>query len=567
MNYGRDRTVQAMVAGVLWPGFNGLRLPDWLLRELAAGLAGVVFNNQNVDPAAPGRVAALSAQVLAACGSALIGLDEEGGTVTRLEAGSGSTLPGAAQLGMVDCVAATEQIGAEVARRARSVGANLVLAPVADVNTQPDNPVIGVRSFGATPELVSRHAVAMTMGLQGGGVAACAKHFPGHGATSVDSHLALPRLEASRAELAAVHWPPFRAVVRAGIAAVMTAHLVVPAWGPEPATVNPRLLGELRNWGFDGAIVTDALDMAAIQVSQASAAGKVSANTAVGRGSGHSRHQFTDTRTALAEANRHKSGGVEAHCAVRALQAGADLLCLGNPANDSTRRQPGGDQASYLAVRNAILDAIDDGTLPVATLERAAANVARLAKRAQDLADRATPVAGNAVALARQVVRRAIQVHGQLQPRFGQPVTWVDLRPPANLAEFGPADPISAAFAQRGQCLLIRPPVANWTGMDWVEAADLAAAATDQVVVLVVDAARSAPSLWREIEQLAAALPDVVVVDVGVASTRHLSQPTLQTYGMSAITAQLVAQLVCGKNQPGTSWRFRCLCRGVRLDV
>src|SRR5690606_20854673 len=112
---------------------------------------------------------------------ALIGIDEEGGSVTRLETATGSTLPGAAQLGMLDDVTATRATGYEIGRRVDAVGADVVIAPVADVNTDPRNPVIGVRAFGSSTDLVSRHVAAAVRGIQSTGVAACAKHYPGHG--------------------------------------------------------------------------------------------------------------------------------------------------------------------------------------------------------------------------------------------------------------------------------------------------------------------------------------------------------------------------------------------------
>ena len=118
--------------------------------------------------------------------------DEEGGNVTRLEAAQGSSWPGNAALGVVDDVTATEQVAGGIAAMARRAGIDVVLAPVVDVNSEPDNPVIGVRSFGAEPGLVARHGAAFVRGVQSQGVAACAKHFPGHGATRTDSHVAHP---------------------------------------------------------------------------------------------------------------------------------------------------------------------------------------------------------------------------------------------------------------------------------------------------------------------------------------------------------------------------------------
>ena len=196
------------------------------------------------------------------------------------------------------------------------------LAPVADANTNPLNPVIGVRSFGADPELVARHVEAFVAGTQRQGVAACAKHFPGHGDTSVDSHHDLPVVEGDL-EAALL---PFRAAIGAGVRAVMTGHLRVPALDELPATLSRRILtGLLREeLGFEGLVVTDALEMRAI-----------SAGVGVEEG------------------------------AVLALAAGADSLCLGHDLHE----------AAVGAVVRAIVAAVRAGRLPLERLEEAAARV------------------------------------------------------------------------------------------------------------------------------------------------------------------------------------------------
>ena len=295
-----------LVNGVIWPGFSGRTLPEWLDGALHDGLAGVVYFSQNIDPADPAQPARLSASVREANPLAVIGSDEEGGNVTRLESRLGSSIPGAAVLGRIDDARVTEAAGRAVGDLCRNAGINLVLAPVADVNTNPFNPVIGVRSFGDRPGPAGRHTAAMITGIQSAGVGACAKHFPGHGDTSTDSHLELPALRLTLDQIKAEHLPPFRAAITAGVKSVMTAHIVVPELGPAPATLNPASGSLLRGLGFEGLQVTDALDMAAIR-----------ATTGSGRG------------------------------AVLALLAGADLLCLGNPAtsgddvgNAAHRRHP-----------------------------------------------------------------------------------------------------------------------------------------------------------------------------------------------------------------------------------
>jgi beta-glucosidase len=156
------------------------------------------------------------------------------------------------------------------AQESRALGVNWVLAPVADVNANPLNPVINVRAFGESPEVVSTLSVAFWQGLQDGGVWGCAKHFPGHGDTAQDSHLELPRISLTYPELEQDHWPPFRALIQAGVPAIMAAHVLVPSLDPiHPASLSFEIVTELlqRRWGFRGLVVTDALTMGAINLS------------------------------------------------------------------------------------------------------------------------------------------------------------------------------------------------------------------------------------------------------------------------------------------------------------
>jgi beta-N-acetylhexosaminidase len=195
---------------------------------------------------------------------ALIGLDQEGGAVVR------STFlpqpPSAMALGAAGSEALAREVGAAVARGLRGLGINWNFAPVADVNNNPDNPVIAERSFGEDAHTVSRMAAAWMDGALAEGVACCVKHFPGHGDTHVDSHLELPTVDKSRAELDALELLPFKQL-SAQAPAVMTAHIVYPQIDPDhPATLSRRVLhGILREeWGYDGVVITDALMMKAI---------------------------------------------------------------------------------------------------------------------------------------------------------------------------------------------------------------------------------------------------------------------------------------------------------------
>ena len=160
-----------------------------------------------------------------------------------------------------------EQMGAITAAEALAIGINWVLAPVVDVNNNPDNPVINVRAFGETPADVSKLATAFIKGAKKYHVLTTAKHFPGHGDTATDSHLELPVLPHTSERLAEIELPPFIAAIEAGVDAVMSAHLLIPAWdGEKPATLSEKILTQQlrQNLGFEGLIVTDALVMGAI---------------------------------------------------------------------------------------------------------------------------------------------------------------------------------------------------------------------------------------------------------------------------------------------------------------
>ncbi len=158
-----------------------------------------------------------------------------------------------------------EAVAADIGAQLAAAGITLNYAPTADVNSNPDNPVIGVRSFGADPDLVARHTAAWVRGLQGTGVAACAKHFPGHGRPTTDSHVALPEVALSVDEWAETDGLPFAAAVAAGVPMVMLGHLRYPYWDDLPTSISPAAVAVLRErLGFDGVVVSDDLGMGAL---------------------------------------------------------------------------------------------------------------------------------------------------------------------------------------------------------------------------------------------------------------------------------------------------------------
>ncbi|GAA3237493.1 glycoside hydrolase family 3 protein [Actinocorallia longicatena] len=357
--------------------FEGATPPGWLLEELKNGLGGVTLFALNGNVPDVEGLAALTA-ALREAGDPIITIDEEGGDVTRLDHTTGSRYPGNAALGVVDDLELTRRvfrsIGAELVR----AGVNMDFAPSVDVNSATENPIIGTRAFGATADVVARHAAASVAGLQEAGVAACVKHFPGHGDTRDDSHLSVPVVDADLALLHERELAPFKAAIAAGTQALMTAHLIVPELtGETPATLSPAAItGLLRDeLGYQGVVVTDALDMKG-------ASGEI--------------------------------GIPEA--AVQALIAGADLLCLGSQEFADSIRE----------ITAAIVAAVHEGRLPEARLEEAAQRVRRLktwlaTPRTVEL-DRATGL---------EAARRAVRAQGRI--RLADPLV-IRLEAPGNIA-------------------------------------------------------------------------------------------------------------------------------------
>ncbi|GAA5010008.1 hypothetical protein GCM10025734_53550 [Kitasatospora paranensis] len=368
---------------VLQPGFVGLSAPEWLRRRLGSGeLGGVALFGRNIRT--PQQVAALTAEMYALNPDLLVATDEEGGDVTRLEVTSGSSYPGNLALGEVDDPDLTRRVARSIGLDLASVGINLDYAPDADVNSNPDNPVIGVRSFGADGDLAARHTAAYVRGLQSAGVAACAKHFPGHGDTSGDSHLGLPRIDLTP-EQVQEHLKPFRAAIAADVKAIMTAHILFPAYdGALPATMSREILtGLLREeLGYRGLIVTDGIEMGAISGTHGVAAGSV-----------------------------------------RAIAAGADTICVGGGLDD---------EAAFLYLRDALVWAVREGRLPAERLHEAAERN-RAVARWSAAERRAQAGAHGEVGIGLTAARRALRIHGELRPVRGVPHV-VEFAPGANIA-------------------------------------------------------------------------------------------------------------------------------------
>ncbi|WP_336207563.1 glycoside hydrolase family 3 protein [Nonomuraea sp. LPB2021202275-12-8] len=479
-----------LAMAVLQPGYHGTSVPDWMRRALGQGLGGVVLFARN-DPGEQ-----VVRQIRAENPAAVVAVDEEGGAVTRFEVASGSSFPGNRALGVVDDVALTERVGRQIGRMLAQADITLDYAPTADVNANPANPVIGVRSFGPAADLVARHTVAYVNGVQGAGVAACAKHFPGHGDTVTDSHLALPTVHASRDLISERDLPPFRAAVEAGVRSIMCGHLLVPALDPAmPATLSHAVLTELLRGelGFDGMLVTDAIEMRAV-------------------------------------AAMFGPGEI----AVRALTAGADAICVGESTEESLHE-----------MRDAIVAAVRAGALPEERLAEAASRVLALSQwygEQAALRDKVRADADEHAGL--EAARAALTVTGSAT--LTRPPLVVEVNTRFNKA-VDPATPtgVTAALAAllpgtervqlepEGELPRLGPGLAARAG--------LGSGAEQRPVVLVVHDAARHPWVRDRVAQAVRDRPDVIVIDTGIpdapAGAAHLA-----THGISRVSAQAAAE-------------------------
>ncbi|MCX4746174.1 glycoside hydrolase family 3 protein [Kitasatospora sp. NBC_01287] len=495
-----NKELRRLALSVLQPGFVGTEAPDWLLRSIGDGLSSVVLFARNI--ANPEQVARLSAQLRAENHELIIAIDEEAGDVTRIEAWTGSTRPGNYALGAVDDVELTESVARDIGRELHAAGVSLDYAPSADVNSNPRNPVIGVRSFGATPELVSRHAAAWIRGLQAGGVAACAKHFPGHGDTAVDSHHGLPSYDASLEEIAAQALPPFRAALEAGVRVVMSGHVLVPAYDRElPGTLSRRILHDLLRveLGFDGLVVTDGIEMGAV----------------------------TD---------RYGIDGAT----VKAIIGGADAVCVGGES---------AEEKTVDLLSGALVEAVTSGVL---TEERLADAVERVHAFARWSTGLGAAVPANRISndIGFVAARRAVELSGpkpEILP-LTVPAHVVELVPTSNLAigketPWGVAVPLRERLPGTTFARVHHTQLESEPGL--LEQLALTPAVGRPLVVVVRDASRHE---WMSgaLGQLVRARPDAIVVEMGLAGTSTPGAVHIVTHGATTASGVAAAEVLVG---------------------
>jgi beta-N-acetylhexosaminidase len=474
-------SIERLALRCLLPGFAGTVPPGWVRRAAAAGLGGVVLYGRNVLD--PDQVATLTADLHAERPALLIAIDEEGGDVTRLEAKTGSSYPGNLALGAVGDPLLTHDVAVAMGAELAAAGVDLDLAPDADVNSNPSNPVIGTRAFGCDANLVATHTAAWVQGLQSVGVAACAKHFPGHGDTSVDSHLALPVVteDPHRRALA-----PFKAAIASGVRAIMSAHILVSAIDDVPGTISRRVMTDLlrTELQFQGLAITDGLEMRGLSDDYGVAEG-----------------------------------------AVLSLIAGCDALCIG-----------GGLAGEDIVaeVSGAIVAAVDAGRLSEGRLAEAAGRIDALAAwRSQQ---KPAAVADRGIGLL--AARRAIRADGPV--RVGDDAVVVEVVWMRSIAagkvSWGMAQPL----ARRG--VRVTPVEVSEGSVD----ADslLARAGGQSLVVVVRDLHRHA---WQAdlADALLAGRPDAVVVEMGLPQSRPQgAKAYITTSGAARVCGEAAAEVM-----------------------
>ncbi len=324
-------TLKEKIGQLCMFSFDGAMPPASLRGFLQEwGLGGVILFASNLE--SPSQIIELTQalQESAPYPPLLIGTDQEGGRVSRLQPPF-TQFPPAARLGALGSEELTRTVGGVIGKELRAVGINLNFAPVLDVHTNPENPVIGDRAFAADPDVVARMGIAFSQGLQAEGVLATGKHFPGHGDTSIDSHLDLPVVNHPMDRLKRVELYPFRRSMRAGLSMLMTAHVLCPALDPTlPATLSSLILTRLLRdeMRFEGVITSDDLSMEAI-------AGRWSIE--------------------------------EAAC--RFIEAGGDLILMAKNAG------------SHRAILHGLLHAAESNRLPEARLEASLDRISKVKER------------------------------------------------------------------------------------------------------------------------------------------------------------------------------------------
>jgi len=508
----QEMTIEQKVGQLIMAYFDGPEFGADLaaaLRELHLG--GVILFSSTGNIENPAQVAALTAYIqnaaLASGGIPLfIAADQEGGIVARFREGV-TVFPGNMALGAAGSEDLARLTAAVLARELRTMGVNLNFAPVVDVNNNPDNPVIGVRSFGSDPALVSRLGAAMVAPYREAGVLATAKHFPGHGDTAVDSHYGLPQIDHDWARLSSVELPPFQAMVDARVPAVMAGHILMPALTGSaelPTSLSPQAIGYLREeMGFEGLILSDSMSMGAIT----------------------------------------ENWGLEEAC-VKAIQAGSDMIVFGPWSGVEA-----GDRGRIF---RALKEAVEQGTISLERLDQAVKRILR-AKKEYGILDDPLPQADSLSEMAAaehlEVARRVARESVTLVRDRGDVIP---LDPAGTVPLIWPAEQEEALAPLLEECPFIQPQL-------------LPLAASGAETAALFEALRSAPlvlagsynlrSYTAWVELINALEEETDVVLLAMASPYDIlavpgTTACLATYSDCRASVQALARILRGALEP-----------------
>ncbi|HET6294501.1 MAG TPA: glycoside hydrolase family 3 protein [Kribbella sp.] len=478
--------------GVLFPALGRPHVPNWVGPRIEAGLGGfVIFGRDIVDG---DQFRRLAADLHELRDHVLLSIDEEGGDVNRLENLGGFSMPGNRALGELDDPELTRQAAFQIGLSLIEAGIDWDLAPAVDTAVNPLSPN-GIRCFGSDRELVSRHTAAWVEGLQAAGVSACAKHYPGHGLSGTDAHLATPLVDVSRAELLDSYLDPFRAAIDAGVDSIMVSHDLVPQLDDVPATISRTLLTDILRGelGYDGVVITDALEM----------------------------YGIADVAP-LPEA------------AVRAIEAGADALCLGSWAF----------LEDVDLAATALVEAVESGRLPLERLQSANDRLARLGTRSKaDIALRDN-------SLGERLAEQVAVSHGDVRLR-SEHVLIIRLEPTHSPAAGSAGWGVELLLREAGkvvESIGLSGQTYNGPGMARAGAGEFRSeyGADSQVVLMVRGAHRFD---WQEklITELQGQHPDMIVVDMGVPGTDYSGfAGWIQTFGSARVCSEVATRRLLG---------------------
>ncbi|MEN9201868.1 MAG: glycoside hydrolase family 3 protein [Thermostichus sp. DG_1_6_bins_120] len=488
-------SLEEKLGQLFWVYFEGSELSpalEEMIQDYHVG--GFIFYSVAGNIQTPPQVAQLIASMQERSRIPLwIGIDQEGGPVVRLTEGV-TVFPSAMAVAAAGSLADAQAMACTLGMELKSLGFNLNFTPVVDVNSNPYNPIIGIRAFGSHPRQVADYGLAMLRGYQQAGILCTPKHFPGHGDTYIDSHLGLPRVDRPLAELQARELYPFQALIEAGAEAIMTAHVVMPALGSNhPATLAPEILtGWLcQRLGFQGLICTDSLTMGAIA----------------------------------------QNYGIP-QAAELAFQAGADILLFG--------ADPGSSPAIQKAAYAHLLQGLRSERLSWQQLDRSLRKILALKARYRvGSLPQANPVTGpNPQALARRIAQASITLlKGSLPPLVADPLL---ITPVPSLGE------LLKQVLPTAQVLPISPQP---TPEDWATALQRAKRAP-QILVGSLDLFRHPAQV-----QLFKALPGEKVIGLALGSPydeTFLPQiPVyLACYGTTPVSLAALLEVLLGRIPP-----------------